>query len=233
MADIGFGGDEGHRHAVADASACAARCPGYRRTRRPGRSRTRPAPRRPRSGRARGRTPRTQRARCSAWSIWQIDCVWPSGPEPGDLVEGEVGAGGDHEVVVRHAICRPSSSTAVLLGMHARGALRAAGGCFLRCITAVQIDLDIRPRRASRPPPRGWTGRTDSGCPGRSAVTPVLRGAARRPARRPGGCRQDRRPESQPLPFRPSCRCVAASTPIGRAVPALIRISDFAARAEP
>ena len=50
MADIGLGGDEGHRHAVAELAALAQLgVEDERRTRRPGRSRMRPAPRRPRS----------------------------------------------------------------------------------------------------------------------------------------------------------------------------------------
>ena len=36
----------------------------------------------------------------SAWSTWQIEWVWPLGPEALDLVERELRAGRDDEVVV-------------------------------------------------------------------------------------------------------------------------------------
>ena len=36
----------------------------------------------------------------SAWSMWQIDWVLAFGPEPGNLVEGEIGAGSDDQKVV-------------------------------------------------------------------------------------------------------------------------------------
>ena len=128
------------------------------------------------------------------------------GAEPGDLVEGELRAGGDHQVVVGDAVAVVQLDP-VLGRMHPLGADRDELDA---------LALERRARGRSRCPTASASSRRPTDCSGRSGIagcwrprSPCPRGGRARASRRPSACRPGRLRGRQCVPWRlflaPAC----------------------------